>query len=56
MLTKKEMVIRIAQLYGKGSNMAMWFADVANKQDYQHTKSLFYEIIKHYNNKEKENG
>lgn len=53
MLTKKEMVIRITQLYGKGSKMALWFADVANKHDYQHTKKVFYEIIKHYNNKEK---
>ena len=45
MLTKAEMVERIVKLYGRGSKMALWFAEVASTKDYEHTKKLFYKMV-----------
>lgn len=48
MLTKKEMVERIVKLYGRGSAMAIWFAEVAATKDYRHTKELFYKMVEQH--------
>lgn len=47
-MTKKEMVARIAELYGKGSKMALWFAGVAVNSDYKRTRTIFFKIIAKY--------
>ena len=48
-MTKKEMVKRIVELYGKGSKMALWFASVAVNSDYKRTRTVFFKIIAKYN-------
>jgi len=47
-MTKKEMVARIVELYGKGSKMALWFAGVAVNSDYKRTRTIFFKIIAKY--------
>ena len=48
MMTKMEMVNRINELYGKKSNMALWFLGVAINSDYKRTRMVFFKIIKKY--------
>lgn len=49
MLTKKEMVIKVVELYGRGSKMALWFAGIATNHDYLHTKNIYKKILDKYN-------
>ena len=49
MLTKKEMVNRINNLYGEKSKIALWFAGIAENSDYKRTRSIFFKIIAKYN-------
>jgi hypothetical protein len=54
MLTKKDMVFRIVELYGRGSKMAVWFAGVALNSDYKRTRKIFFKIIACYDLTKKE--
>jgi hypothetical protein len=54
MMTKKEMVLEVVRIYGRGSKMAMFFAGIATNSDYLHTKNIFQKIMKkHLDNKNK---
>lgn len=48
-MTKKEMINRIEQLYGKNSKMAKWFTGVAINSTYKRTRYIFFKIIAKYN-------
>jgi hypothetical protein len=54
MITKKDMVSRIVELYGRGSKMAVWFAGVAINSDYKRTRKIFFKIIASYSLTKKE--
>jgi hypothetical protein len=56
MLTKKDMVFRIVELYGRGSKMAVWFAGVALNSDYKRTRKIFFKIIACYDLTKKKNN
>ena len=48
MLTKREMITRVIELYGKNSKIALWFIGIALKGDYKRTRSIFFKIIEKY--------
>jgi len=45
-MTKKEMVLNIIELYGRGSKMAMFFAGIATNSNYAHTRKIYFMILK----------
>lgn len=45
-MTKKEMVLRIVELYGRGSKMAMFFAGIATNFNYAYTRKIYFIILK----------
>ena len=47
-MTKKDMVKRINDLYGKNSKIAIWFNGVADNNDYKRTRKIFFKIIAKY--------
>lgn len=54
MLTKKDMVSRIVELYGENSKIAIWFMVVALNSDYKRTRKIFFQIIASYDLTKKE--
>ena len=49
MMTKKDMVLKITQLYGRGSSMAIWFAEIAKNKSYEQTKMFFDKMVEQHN-------
>lgn len=49
MLTKREMVNRINELFGTNSKLAIWFRGIADTNDYKRTRLIFFKIISKYN-------
>mgnify|MGYP007069917171 CR=1 FL=1 len=48
MLSKKDMVLKIVSLYGQGSSIALYFANLATKKEYRKVLNIYKDLIKHY--------